>query len=120
MIDSDRTADRGEKSIEKVLSVKSFREGDKVVVTVSDTGPGISKFLRSRIFEPFFTTKKRGEGTGLGLSISYGIIREHQGTIELDGLAERGTTFCLSCQRFIGDQTWRRYWSLTTKRASAK
>ena len=96
MLGLDRSADRGETAAEKVLSVKSFREGDKVVVTVSDTGPGVSKFLRSRIFEPFFTTKKRGEGTGLGLSISYGLIREHQGTIELDGKAERGATFRLT------------------------
>jgi len=78
------------------LKIKSFRERDRVVVTVSDTGPGIPPSVKAKVFEPFFTTKKVGDGTGLGLSISYGIIKEHSGTIEVDGQEEGGATFRLT------------------------
>jgi len=79
----------------KAIRVRSFLENKRVVVTVADTGPGIPETVRSKVFEPFFTTKKTGEGTGLGLSISYGIIKEHNGTIEIEDNAE-GTTFRLT------------------------
>jgi signal transduction histidine kinase len=55
-----------------------------VVVTITDTGPGVPDTLRERIFEPFFTTKSVGEGCGLGLSISKDIVDAHGGTIALD------------------------------------
>lgn len=79
----------------KILRIRSFLEGTRVVVTVSDTGTGVVPSLRAKIFEPFFTTKKVGEGTGLGLSISYGIIKQHNGTIEVGGEGEvvGGATF---------------------------
>jgi C4-dicarboxylate-specific signal transduction histidine kinase len=77
----------------KVVTIRSFLEANKVVVTVSDTGPGIPEELKSRVFEPFFTTKDRGEGTGLGLSISYRIIRDHRGTVELDNAETGGAVF---------------------------
>lgn len=78
---------------DKVLTVRSFQLDDRVVVTVSDTGPGISENIREKIFEPFFTTKKAGEGTGLGLSISYGIVKDYDGTIEVESVAGKGSTF---------------------------
>jgi len=84
------------KTAEKVLHIKTFSEGDRVIVTIRDSGPGVPQSIRSKIFEPFFTTKKVGEGTGLGLSISYGIIKEHNGTIEVDGETEPGATFKLT------------------------
>ncbi len=77
----------------KLLRVKSFLEEGKVTVTVSDTGVGVPEELKSKIFEPFFTTKKVGEGTGVGLSISYGIIKEHNGAVEVDGGDDLGATF---------------------------
>jgi two-component system, cell cycle sensor histidine kinase and response regulator CckA len=64
-----------------------------VCIEVSDTGAGISDSIQSRIFEPFFTTKGIGEGTGLGLAIVYGIVKNHNGSIDLESVAERGTTF---------------------------
>lgn len=64
-----------------ILRITSRHEGDKVVVVVEDTGPGIPPDALDTIWEPFFTTKGPEEGTGLGLSISRGIIEEHEGTL---------------------------------------
>jgi PAS domain S-box-containing protein len=77
----------------KHLVVRTAREGDVVVTEVSDTGAGMSEDTLQRVFEPFFTTKPAGEGTGLGLSVSYGIIEAHGGTITVESVAGRGTTF---------------------------
>jgi two-component system cell cycle sensor histidine kinase/response regulator CckA len=69
--------------------------GQYVCIEVGDTGTGIPDSIRSRIFEPFFTTKGIGEGTGLGLAIVYGIIKNHNGAIDVESAPERGTTFRL-------------------------
>lgn len=66
--------------------------GNYAVLTVSDTGCGISKELQERIFEPFFTTKGQ-EGTGLGLSVIYGIIQDHGGGVQLSSAPGKGTSF---------------------------
>jgi PAS domain S-box-containing protein len=65
-----------------------------VQLVVHDTGPGIPLEFLPKIFDPFFTTK--AEGTGLGLSISYGIVREHQGTVDVQSAPGKGTTFVLT------------------------
>jgi len=68
-------------------------EDRTVLVSVSDTGPGISAEQLNKIFDPFFTTKPVGEGTGLGLSISHGIVERHGGKIEVESAPDSGTVF---------------------------
>jgi signal transduction histidine kinase len=66
-----------------------------VELQVTDTGPGIPPGLEKRIFDPFFTTKDVGAGTGLGLSITYGIIKDHEGTIQVDNRPGEGACFLI-------------------------
>jgi len=78
------------------LTLSTAVEHDRVVIRVADTGCGITPEHLPKIFDPFFTTKKQGDGTGLGLSVSYGIIREHNGTIEVSSTPGKGSTFTVS------------------------
>jgi signal transduction histidine kinase/CheY-like chemotaxis protein len=72
------------------LSAQEF--GDQVEISVSDTGVGMSEEVRLRIFDPFFTTKGK-TGMGLGLAVGYGIIRRHEGIVEVESEVGRGTSF---------------------------
>ncbi|MEU3617125.1 ATP-binding protein [Streptomyces sp. NPDC006872] len=70
---------------EGTLTVRTAREGDRLLVEFRDTGPGIPPDIRSRIFDPFFTTKPVGEGTGLGLDISWRIVvNKHHGSLHVE------------------------------------
>ncbi|MBI4620048.1 MAG: response regulator [Desulfobacterales bacterium] len=69
------------------------RDNRKIIIKISDNGPGIPQNIISSIFDPFFTTKPAGSGTGLGLSISHGIIVEHEGNIMVKSPKGKGATF---------------------------
>ena len=73
------------------LTIRSSMDGERVLVEVGDTGPGVPAEIRRRVFEPFFTTKPVGQGTGLGLDISYRIVVSRHGG-DLNLISEPGDT----------------------------
>jgi PAS domain S-box-containing protein len=75
------------------IEVSTGISGGRAVVEVVDDGRGIPHEDLARVFDPFFTTKARGRGTGLGLSISYGIVREHDGEMQVESIPGRFTRF---------------------------
>jgi signal transduction histidine kinase len=76
-----------------------FSIGDEmVIVEISDTGKGIPQDILTKIFEPFFTTKPVNEGTGLGLSIAHMIMERLSGTIDVESVENKGTTFFVKLQ----------------------
>lgn len=78
------------------VEVATSVEGNNVIVSVSDNGPGIKPEIRSKIFDPFFTTKPVGQGTGLGLSICHSIVERHGGKIEMRSRTNKGTVFTVT------------------------
>jgi len=76
-----------------VQQKSEIRPGPHVCLSVSDTGCGIAPELLPRIFDPFFTTKEIGKGTGLGLATVYGIVKQHNGWVDVQSAVNQGTTF---------------------------
>ena len=88
LIDNSRQAGAGR------VTIAARVDGERVVVTVTDDGPGIAPGDRDRVFEPFFTTRRAAGGTGLGLPILRSLLEAHRGTIALD--AGEGAVFRLT------------------------
>jgi signal transduction histidine kinase len=79
-----------------LLTLRTFTDGDCVVVEIEDNGPGIPEDVVGKVFDPFFTTKPVGKGTGLGLNITYNIVvQKHRGDIKIDSQPGR-TVFRIS------------------------
>lgn len=82
------------------LSITSFKEKNKIMVSIKDQGCGIKQEHLKNIFTPFFTTKAPGEGTGLGLSISYSILQQHNAKVTVNSQLNVGTEFLLSFHEY--------------------
>ena len=94
--DRKRSLSTIEENPSRICICTGISGGDKVIIRISDNGPGIPKEVQERIFEPFFTTKPVGKGTGLGMSISYQIIAEkHGGCLRCNSLPEEGSEFLI-------------------------
>src|SRR5688500_18431006 len=96
MIDAPAELGAGPRQRQPRIGVRTWSEGRRVMLEISDNGPGIAPEMRSRIWDPFFTTKPEGEGTGLGLAMVHGIVTGYDGTIELDTEVGAGTRFVIS------------------------
>jgi len=79
----------------RVRSSEGPDDGERVVVEVVDTGPGIGDELRSRIFDPFFTTKDEVQGVGLGLFVAQGLLRRHGGSLRVSDRTQGGARFTI-------------------------
>ena len=86
----------GSQADENAITIRTFMENDRVAITVSDTGIGMSNDIKDKIFEPFYTTKEVGKGMGLGLYITYGIVKNYSGEIKIQSEEGRGSTFKLT------------------------
>jgi len=84
---------QADKGYEPIVTVKTKKIADKVLISVADNGNGIPQKILTKIFQPFFTTKPAGEGTGLGLSLAYDIVRAHGGEIRVETEEGKGTEF---------------------------
>jgi signal transduction histidine kinase len=88
-------ANENKGTLDIISAVVEENGQDYVTVTITDNGVGIPQEILNKIFDPFFTTKPVGVGTGLGLSISFGIIKKHQGKINVVSDEGQGTTFTI-------------------------
>lgn len=99
----NNSIDAVEACLTKWISLDVKATSDKVIISISDSGRGISSEIKKRLMQPFVTTKAAGKGTGLGLSISKGIIERHNGTLVLDESCSH-TTMKITLKRVSNEQ----------------
>ncbi|MAF90238.1 MAG: hypothetical protein CL674_03120 [Bdellovibrionaceae bacterium] len=92
--------DAMENSEKKIIHIESQAKENYLVISISDTGSGMSEETRKKIFEPFYTTKEVGKGTGLGMSLVYSFISDMKGRIEIETEINQGTCFKISLPTF--------------------
>jgi two-component system NtrC family sensor kinase len=78
------------------ITISTAVKSGNILVTIRDSGAGMSADRRKRIFEPFYTTKEQGKGTGLGLSVSLSIIESIGGSIDVQSLEGQGSSFIVT------------------------
>lgn len=79
-----------------LVTVEAFELDNKIIIRITDEGPGLSDQALEKIFQPFFSTKPTGEGTGLGLSVVHGIVSSHKGKITVKNRSTKGAIFEVS------------------------
>lgn len=77
------------------IKIQVYSKEGQMVIQFTDTGCGMDEEVQSKLFDPFFTTREVGEGTGLGMAIAYGIVKKHNGRIDVDSEPNQGTTIAL-------------------------
>lgn len=85
------------------ITIKTRDMGEEVLISIKDSGPGMSPAVKERIFDPFFTTKDVGEGTGLGLSIVFKVIQKHRGHISVESEPGKGAEFIIRLPKLVKD-----------------
>ena len=78
-----------------IITIRTWQEGERVAISIKDTGVGIQPEHLDLIFQPFYTTKAEVKGTGLGLSVCHGIVKNHQGEFRVESKPGQGSTFTL-------------------------
>ena len=93
ILDNAAFAVEGKENAEVDITIR--KDAKYAYVEIQDNGKGMSEETKNKIFNPFFTTKPVGQGTGLGLSIIYKVIKNHQGTIDVQSEVGKGTKFTI-------------------------
>ena len=95
------------KTVEKdIMAIDGIiKQGEYIILEISDNGVGIPEENLEKIFEPFFTTKKKDKGTGLGLSSVFGIIKQNKGYIKVESTPGKGSTFSVFFPRYKHDKS---------------